>query len=175
MSPGQIVLSASCPARPRPAAPPCAPTRLARGMSGFWARQFFEQCLAKCCRCSFRNAWVPGHALHARGLQGQKGDGPLVSSQERRAARRPTYQPRANCLSNASFFPPPLYIGFRLFVLLGGRSKHLSTMPWGVRGTVVSSAKCSVGIPSCPAPPRRAPPRPDPPVVCPGFGFEKML
>ena len=28
---------------------------------------------------------VPGHALHEKGLQGQKGDGPLVSSQEERA------------------------------------------------------------------------------------------
>ena len=30
----------SCPTQPRPAAPPCAaPTRPARGMSGFWTRQ----------------------------------------------------------------------------------------------------------------------------------------
>ena len=37
------VLGSNCsvgvPARPRPAAPPCAPTRPARGMSGFWTRQ----------------------------------------------------------------------------------------------------------------------------------------
>ena len=39
LSPERIVLSASRPARLRPAAPPCAPTRLARGMSGFWVRQ----------------------------------------------------------------------------------------------------------------------------------------
>ena len=38
MSPGRSVLPAS-PARPRPAAQPCAPTRLARGISGFWTRQ----------------------------------------------------------------------------------------------------------------------------------------
>ena len=35
LSPGRTVLSASSPARPRPAAPPCASTRSARGMSGF--------------------------------------------------------------------------------------------------------------------------------------------
>ena len=29
---------------------------------------------------------IPGHALHEKGLQRQKGVGPLVSSQERRAA-----------------------------------------------------------------------------------------
>ena len=40
MSPGRAVLSASLPAQPRPAAPPCAaPTRPARGVSGFWIRQ----------------------------------------------------------------------------------------------------------------------------------------
>ena len=32
MSPGRTVLSASSPARPRPVAPPCAPTRPARGV-----------------------------------------------------------------------------------------------------------------------------------------------
>ena len=39
--PGRTVLLAPSPARPRPAAPPCAPTRPARGMSGFWTRQLF--------------------------------------------------------------------------------------------------------------------------------------
>ena len=39
MSPGRAVLSASRPARPRPAAPPCAPTRPARDLSLFWMRQ----------------------------------------------------------------------------------------------------------------------------------------
>ena len=39
MSLGQKVLLVPRPARPRPAAPPSAPTRPARGMSGFWARQ----------------------------------------------------------------------------------------------------------------------------------------
>ena len=39
MSPGRIVLSASRPARPRPAASSFAPTRPALGMSGFWVRQ----------------------------------------------------------------------------------------------------------------------------------------
>ena len=37
---------------------------------------------------------------------------------------------------------------------------------------VVSWANRPVGVPSCPAP--SAPPlRPDPPVVCPGFGFDR--
>ena len=69
-----------CPATPRTAAPPCAAlSRPARGMSGLWAPQ------------------IPGHALHEKGLQIQKGVGPLVSSQEQRAL----LVPRINNLSTA--------------------------------------------------------------------------
>ena len=39
MSPRRTVILANSPARPRPATPPCAPTRSACGMSGFWTRQ----------------------------------------------------------------------------------------------------------------------------------------
>ena len=39
MFPGRIILLAPNLARPRPAAPPGASTRPARGMSGFWIRQ----------------------------------------------------------------------------------------------------------------------------------------
>ena len=38
---GRRVLLASSAARHRPAAPPCAPTRPARGLSGLWTRQLF--------------------------------------------------------------------------------------------------------------------------------------
>ena len=49
---GRIDPTASCPTQPRPAAPPCAaPTRPARGVSGFWIRQGelpdFRTCLAR--------------------------------------------------------------------------------------------------------------------------------
>ena len=53
-------------------------------------------------------------------------------------------------------------IGFSLFVLLERRSGDACSMPWGVRGTLVSWADCSVGAPSCRAPPRRPAVRPDP-------------
>ena len=62
LSLGRSVLSAPRTARPRLAAPPCAPTRPARDMSGIF----------------------PGHALHEKGLQRQKGGVPLVGSQEQR-------------------------------------------------------------------------------------------
>ena len=46
---------------------------------------------------------IPGHALHEKGLQRQKGVGPLVGSQERRALLVPlinrlstAYQPLVN-------------------------------------------------------------------------------
>ena len=42
LSPGRIVLSASCSARLCPAAPPRAPIRPARGMFGFLIRQFLS-------------------------------------------------------------------------------------------------------------------------------------
>ena len=66
-SSGRTVLSASSPDRPHPAASLCAPTRLARGMFGFWIRQ------------------ILGYALHEKGLQRQKGVVPLFGSQEQSA------------------------------------------------------------------------------------------
>ena len=94
-------------------------------------------------------ALIPGHALHEKGLQRQKGVGPLVSSQEQRAL----LVPRFNRGSTAGFVPPSVYIGFRLFVLLGRRG-DVSSMLWRVRGRLVSWANSSVGIQSCPTPPR---------------------
>ena len=44
---------------------------------------------------------IPGHALHEKGLQRQKGAGPLVNSQERRARFVPRIQPRIQRGSNA--------------------------------------------------------------------------
>ena len=72
LSPSRIDLTASrpTPALTRTAAPPCAaPTRPARGVSGFWIRQVY----------------VPGHALHEKGLQRKISVGTFVCSQGRRA------------------------------------------------------------------------------------------
>ena len=59
-------------------------------------------------------------------------------------------------------FPHSVYIGFRLFVLLERCSADVSSMPWRVRGTLVSWANNSVGTQSCPTPPGRPAGRPDP-------------
>ena len=62
--------------------------------------------------------------LHEKGLQRQKGVVPLVSSQEQRAL----LVPLINRGSTGHFVPPSVYIGFRLFVLLGIRSGDVSSM-----------------------------------------------
>ena len=118
----------SCLVPPRPAVPPCAaPSRRARGMSGFWIRQFLDvPCMKRVYRDKDRR-WSIGQQL--------------VSSQERRARSVPRVNRlRINCGSNAGFVPPPVYIAFRLFVLLKRRSGQVCSMPWRVRGTVGSWA-----------------------------------
>ena len=137
----------SCPAPPRPAAPPCAaPPQPTLGVTVLWVRPVsFRAFLKKC----------PGHTLHNQDLQRQIGAGTLVSSQERSAALALLIHRG----SIAGFVPPSVYVEFRLFVLPTSRLRQLSSMlwiPWGGRGQVVSWPKKPVGVPSCPAPFRPA-------------------
>ena len=121
---------------------------------------------------------ITGHALHEKGLQRQKGVGPLVSSQEQRALLVPLINRgnRSTAGQPRVLFPHSVYIGFRLFVLLERRSSDVSSMPWRVRGTLVLLGEqfCWHPVLPDPAPPPRRAPRPDPPVVCPGFGLDKL-
>ena len=163
MSPGRIDPTASRPTQPRPRSPPRrAPPRPDRPVvcPGFGFDRFRLFVL------------LPGHALHEKGLQRQKGDGPLVSSQEQRAL----LVPLMNRLSTADFVPLSVYIGFRLYVLLERRSGDLSSIDalGGAReACLLGEQFCWHPIlPDPTSPPRRAP-RHDPPVVCPGFGFDK--
>ena len=59
-----------------------------------------------------------------------------------------------NLVSTAGFVPPSVYIGFRLFVLLGKHSGDVSSMLWRVRGRIVPLAHSSVGEQFCSTPPR---------------------
>ena len=129
---------------------------------------------------------IPGHALHEKGLQRQITVGTLVNSQQRRALavprlnRRSTAgQPRVNRLSFGCFVPPPVYIGFPLFVLAKRCSEQLLMVPWRARGTVAFEADRNVGTLVCPSSPRPtvrcALRRPDPRVVCPGFGLGRFI
>ena len=120
---------------------------------------------------------IPGHALHEKGLQRQKGVGPLVSSQEHRALLVPQLnrlstgcQPIVNRSLGSS-------IGLRRILLARASGETFRRRVFdaleGARDT------CPLGElfcrrPALPGPtplPRRAP-RPEPPVVCPGFGLD---
>ena len=54
-----------------------------------------------------------------------------------KSASRPGDKPLINRLSTAGFVPPSVYIGIRLFVLLGRCSGDVSSMLWRVRRTIV--------------------------------------
>ena len=71
-------------------------------------------------------------------------------------------EPVINRGSSGCCVPPLFFIGVRLFVLLEGHLGEVSSMPWRGWGTLVSWANCSVGVQSCPTPPRRPAARPDP-------------
>ena len=138
------------PAPPPLAAPPCAaPTRLARSVSGFWIRQVL---LVR----SF-----PGHTLHEKGLQRQISDGPLVSSQERRAVAVPLINRGSTAghpLVNRGFC---ISIGFNRTSFVRGSedaSNTVSSIRWKTRGKVVSWPDRPDGDPSYPAPPPLAAP-----------------
>ena len=122
----------------------------------------------------FLHRFIRGHSLHETGLQRQIGVGTLFSIEERSALAVPLI----NRGSTAHCVPQMVYMGFRLFVLLGRRSGHFFF-------NALEGARdgCFLGepfrrrpiLPSPAPPPRRAPPRPDPPVVCSLFGFDKCV
>ena len=114
----------------------------------------------------------PGHALHQKGLQRHTGDGPLVSSQERRVLA----VPRINPLSTAGFVPPSVYIGC-YFVRASDESSRkvvLDALEEKRDGCLLGDLTRRPPVLPRPAPPRcpavRRPPQ-DPPVICPGLGF----
>ena len=95
--------------------------------------------------------------MHEKGLQKQKGDGPWVSSQKRRAA----FSTRINhgytgCQARTLFLHRFTYrISFVRASEETFRTFGLFSMPWRswrAQGTVVPRANRPVGVPSCPAP-----------------------
>ena len=116
---------------------------------------------------------IPGHALHEKRLQRHIGVVTLVNSQQ----RCPAAEPVMNRWSTGHFIPPPVYKRFPVLVLAKRRSKQLFTPRRRAGGKVGFWADRHVGTPLCSASPRPAvrlrPRRCDPPVVCPGIGFDR--
>ena len=114
--------------------------------------------------------------MHQQGFQRQMGVGRLVSSQERKAL----FVPLINRLSTAHFcFPPSFQVGIRLFVLPKSRSGKCLRFAggqevWSSPGRIDHTAPCPTQ-PRAAQPPSRTPPRRDWPVVCAGFGFDRLM
>ena len=122
---------------------------------------------------------VPGHALHEKGLQRQKGDGPLVSSQEHRAL----LVPRLNRLStgcrsvvNRSFGSSIVLHRISLVRASGEtfRRRFFDALEGTRDACLLGELFCRRPALPGPTPLPRLAPRPDPPVVCPGFGLDRF-
>ena len=95
----------------------------------------------------------------------------FTGRQLQKGASRLGDKPLTNRLQTACppviLFPRSINIILFLFVILGKRLGDLSSMPWGVGGTLSFWANCSVGVSSCPAPPCHPPVRLD--ATCPWY------
>ena len=128
----------------------------------------------------------PGHALHEKGSQSQKGRQHTGPQPGTKSGRRPTaVVPRINRLStgcqprvNRTFCSP---CGLHRVSVARASEKSPRTVVQvaseGKRGGILLGEpirRRPVLLRTAP-PLRRAPPRPDPSVVCPGFGFDRSL
>ena len=111
------------------------------------------------------------------GVLDKYGDGPLVSSQERRVAVVLVI----NRLSSAGQPLVSFFLRFTKDFLCRTCEESFRTAFFnalGARGSVVSLANRPVGVRSCPVPPRPAaslsPPRIGPLAVCSNFGFDSL-
>ena len=159
-----LVFKANCSARPIPAAPPCAPTRPPHCMSGFWIRQMLQ-------------VVIPRHALDEKRFTKTKSRRSTGQQPRTKSASRPADEPLRNRLSTAGFVPAFGLHRISLVRASGETFRRRLFDAWG--GT---RDACLLGVLFCrrpvllgSAPPPRRAPRPDPPVVCPGFGFDRWV
>ena len=120
---------------------------------------------------------IPKHALHEKSCRDKYATVHWPAAKQK-SASRPADNPRINRWSNMGYVPPSVWMGFPLFVLPKRGPRRVAFDSPERQRTVLSWANRSVGVPLCSAPaipaiPPCAQPRPDPPVVCPGFGFDK--
>ena len=165
MSPWQTVPPASCPTPPRPAV--CRPAQT-------WPWYVWV----------LHSTKLPD--MHCMKRCRSTGHQPGTKS-----ASRPAVNPRMNRLSTADFVSAfglhrisldrafaewSVSIGFRLIVLLEGRFKrHVFDASEGTGDAcLLDELCCRHPVLPGPAPPARRTPRPDPPVVCPGFGLDRL-
>ena len=115
--------------------------------------------------------------MHEKGLQRQTGVGTLVSSQEQRARLVPLINRWSNAGQPLILILRRFYVRIRLFVLPKSRSRECFRFAGGQeRGLSfcrIDLTAAHLFQPRAAPVLRRARPRPDPPVVCPGFGFDK--
>ena len=120
---------------------------------------------------------VPGYALREKGLQRQKGAGPLVSSQEHRAL----LVPRINRLSTGCqplvWFP---HRGLNGISFVRASGETFRRRVFDALGDTRDACLLGQLLCLCPAQPSPTPlplraPRPDPPMVCPGFGPDTLF
>ena len=93
LSPRRSVLFASNHARPRPATPLCAPTRIARGMSGFWTRQVPSPSTPPI-ECLHILVDSKARTYHGRVGSGRRTAGQRGGAEPGRTGRRPIGPPR---------------------------------------------------------------------------------
>ena len=129
-----------------------------------------------CISCMYNLYKFIGHILHEKGLQRQKRGRSTGRQPGTKSASRLGDVPVMNRDSTAIFVYLSVYIGFRLFVLLGRRSGDVSSM-------LLESARkdCFLGEQFCgqtvlpdSAPPLRRAPRRDPPVVYSGCELDRL-
>ena len=106
---------------------------------------------------------TPWRARGTVGFWATRPVGVLFCPAPPRSAVPPCAAPTRTARGMFGFCTRQVYIGFRLFVLLGGRSSDVSTMPWGCEGrlspgrTVLSASRAAR---PCPTVPPCAPTRP---------------
>ena len=116
---------------------------------------------------------VPGHALHEKGLQRQKRRRSTGQQPRTKSAPRPADKPRFN-RSFRSF------IGLHRISLVCSSGETFRRRLFDALES--AGEDCPLGEQFCwrtvlpdPAPPPRRAPRRDPPVVCPGFGLDRLI
>ena len=124
------------------------------------------------------SSWLPtsGTTPFCAGHVREKSDGPLVSSQERRAL----FVLLRNHLSTAIqprvlFSQRSTYVSFFLCCSGETRERVFDSLEGTMKANFLGAQFCWHPVLPDPTPPSRCTLRPDAPLVCPGFGFDRFF